>query len=92
MTEPISFEPLGYHVSDSGVAFITIDVKDRPVNVLTPELHKAIGSVAEHLSADEHAVGAVVHSGKPSFMAGGDLKRIVRYYDMQRTPAEAYEQ
>ena len=43
MTEPISFEPLGYHVSDNGVAFITIDVKDRPVNVLTPELHKAIG-------------------------------------------------
>jgi len=92
MPEPISFEPLSYHVSDSSVAFITIDVKDRPVNVLTPKLHKAIGTMAEHLSADEHAVGAVIHSGKPSFMAGGDLKRIVRYYDMQRTPAEAYEQ
>jgi len=92
MTESNSFEPLSYRVSDSGVAFITIDVQDRPVNVLTPELHEAIGLVAEHLSADEHAVGAVIHSGKPSFMAGGDLKRIVRYYDMQRTPAEAYEQ
>lgn len=92
MQEPISFEPLSYQLADSGVAFITIDVKDRPVNVLTPELHKAIGTVAEHLSADEHAVGAVIHSGKSSFMAGGDLKRIVRYYDMQRTPAEAYEQ
>ena len=92
MPQPISFEPLTYQVSDYGVAFITIDVKDRPVNVLTPELHKAIGAVAEHLSADDDAIGAVIHSGKPTFMAGGDLKRIVRYYDMQRTPAEAYEQ
>jgi 3-hydroxyacyl-CoA dehydrogenase/enoyl-CoA hydratase/3-hydroxybutyryl-CoA epimerase len=92
MPESISFEPLSYRVADSGVAFITIDVKDRPVNVLTPKLHKAIGTIAEHLAADEHAVGAVIHSGKPSFMAGGDLKRIVSYYDMQRTPAEAYEQ
>jgi 3-hydroxyacyl-CoA dehydrogenase/enoyl-CoA hydratase/3-hydroxybutyryl-CoA epimerase len=92
MSQPISIEPLSYQLSDSGVAFITIDVKDRPVNVLTPELHKAIGTVADYLSTDEDAIGAVIHSGKPSFMAGGDLKRIVRYYDMQRTPAEAYEQ
>lgn len=92
MPEPISFEPLSYQLSDNGVAFITIDVKDRSVNVLTPELHQAIGQVAEYLSADDDAIGAVVHSGKSSFMAGGDLKRIVRYYDMRRTPAEAYEQ
>jgi 3-hydroxyacyl-CoA dehydrogenase/enoyl-CoA hydratase/3-hydroxybutyryl-CoA epimerase len=92
MLEPISFEPLSYQLSDNGIAFITIDVKDRPVNVLTPELHQAIGQVAEYLSADDDAIGAVVHSGKSSFMAGGDLKRIVRYYDMRRTPAEAYEQ
>jgi 3-hydroxyacyl-CoA dehydrogenase/enoyl-CoA hydratase/3-hydroxybutyryl-CoA epimerase len=92
MTEPISFEPLTYRIADTGVAFITIDVKDRPLNVLTPELHAAIGTMADYLSADEHAVGAVIHSGKPTFMAGGDLNRIVHYYDMQRTPAEAYEQ
>jgi 3-hydroxyacyl-CoA dehydrogenase/enoyl-CoA hydratase/3-hydroxybutyryl-CoA epimerase len=92
MPEPISFEPLSYQVSENGVAFITIDVKDRPVNVLTPELHQAIGTVAEHLAADGAAIGAVVHSGKSSFMAGGDLKRIVRYYDMQRSPADAHRQ
>ena len=92
MPEPTSFEPLSYQLSDKGVAFITIDVKDRPVNVLTPELHQAIGAVAEHLANDGEAIGAVIHSGKSSFMAGGDLKRIVRYYDMRRTAAEAYEQ
>jgi len=92
MPEPISFEPLSYQLADNGVAYITIDVKDRPVNVLTPELHQAIGTVADHLSADGNAIGAVIHSGKTSFMAGGDLKRIVRFYDMNRTAAEAYEQ
>ena len=92
MPQPILFEPLSYQLSANGVAFITIDVKDRPVNVLTPELHKAIGAVAEYLAKDDDAIGAVIHSGKSSFMAGGDLKRIVRYYDMQRTAAQAYEQ
>ena len=38
------------------------------------------------------ASGAVIHSGKSSFMAGGDLNRIVRYYDMHRSAAEAYTQ
>jgi 3-hydroxyacyl-CoA dehydrogenase/enoyl-CoA hydratase/3-hydroxybutyryl-CoA epimerase len=91
-SEPVAFGPLSYRRSATGVAYITIDVKDRPVNVLTPELHAAIGEVAGHLCADEQARGAVIHSGKSSFMAGGDLKRIVRYYDRQRTPSEAYEQ
>ena len=92
MPEPILFEPLSYQLSDNGVAFISIDVKDRPVNVLTPELHEAIGTVADHLASDDDAIGAVLHSGKSSFMAGGDLKRIVRFYDRNRTAAEAYEQ
>jgi 3-hydroxyacyl-CoA dehydrogenase/enoyl-CoA hydratase/3-hydroxybutyryl-CoA epimerase len=83
---------LNYHRQDNGVVRVTIDVKDRPVNVLTPELHREIGEVAFLLATDEGAVGAVIHSGKSSFMAGGDLKRIVRYYDMQRTAEKAYEQ
>lgn len=92
MQHPISFDCLNYQRMDNGVALITIDVKDRPVNVLTPELHRALGEVADHLAGDKVAIGAVIHSGKSSFMAGGDLKRIVRYYDMHRTPAEAYAQ
>jgi 3-hydroxyacyl-CoA dehydrogenase/enoyl-CoA hydratase/3-hydroxybutyryl-CoA epimerase len=92
MTDNPSFDCLSYRLADSGVAFIAIDVPDRPVNVLTPELHAAIGQVAEHLAADPRASGAVIHSAKSSFMAGGDLNRIVRYYDMHRSPAEAYQQ
>jgi len=85
-------QTLSCHRAENGVVWIKIDVKDRPVNVLTPELHREIGEAADLLAADEQARGAVIHSGKPSFMAGGDLNRIVRYYDMQRTPREAYDQ
>jgi 3-hydroxyacyl-CoA dehydrogenase/enoyl-CoA hydratase/3-hydroxybutyryl-CoA epimerase len=92
MTDSLSFDCLDYRLAASGVAFITIDVPDRPVNVLTPELHAAIGQAADHLAADDSAKGAVVHSGKSSFMAGGDLNRIVRYYDMNRSASEAYRQ
>ncbi len=90
-SQPV-YETLRYRLADSGVAYITIDVQERPVNVLTPELHLEIGKVAEQLAADESAVGAVLHSGKPSFMAGGDLSRIVNYYAMNRTAEEAYSQ
>jgi len=92
IADAILFDGLSYQRSDNGVVFITIDVKDRSVNVLTPELHKALGEVAGMLAEDKQAIGAVIHSGKSSFMAGGDLKRIVRYYDMQRSVIEAYEQ
>jgi len=85
-----SYETLGYRLADNGVAYITLDVRGRPVNVLTPELHREIGEVAEQLAGDEKAIGAVLHSGKTSFMAGGDLNRIVRYYAMNRTAEEAY--
>jgi len=92
MTDMPSFDCLDYRLADSGVALIAIDVPDRPVNVLTPELHAAIGQAAAYLAADENARGAVFHSAKTSFMAGGDLNRIVRYYDMKRSAAEAYQQ
>jgi len=86
------FETIQYRVADTGVAFISIDVPGLDVNVLTPELHRELGEVATHLASDESARGAVLHSGKQAFMAGGDLKRIVGYYDMHRTAADAYEQ
>jgi len=89
---PPALQTMRYTVTDSGVAIVTIDVPERPVNVLTPALHREIGAVAERLAQDERAVGAVIRSGKPAFLAGGDLKRIVGLYDQRRTAVEAFEQ
>lgn len=92
MTDRIIFDTMTYHCQDNGVALISINVKDRSVNVLTPEMHHDFGRVADYLAQDDKAIGAVIHSAKSSFMAGGDLNRIVRYYDQGRTAEEAYEQ
>ena len=86
------FETLHYDVTDRGVAVVTIDVPGRNVNVLTPDLHREVGDVVAVLASDEDVVGIVFCSGKRGFIAGGDLKRIVRYYEMKRSAADAYEQ
>jgi 3-hydroxyacyl-CoA dehydrogenase/enoyl-CoA hydratase/3-hydroxybutyryl-CoA epimerase len=88
----VAFETLHYEVAANGVARITIDVQGHKHNVITPEMHVEIGAVARQLATDEQAVGAVIRSGKASFMAGGDLKRIGRYYDQNRSAQEAYKQ
>ncbi|MEJ8568573.1 enoyl-CoA hydratase-related protein [Elongatibacter sediminis] len=88
----MSFQTLSYRPSENGVAHIAIDVEGKSVNVLTPELHRELGEVARCLAADDTVSGAIVYSAKSSFMAGGDLNRIVRYYDDQRSPEQAYSE
>jgi len=91
-TQEAEFLTMNYRVSDRGVAILTIDVPERSVNVLTPDLHRELGEVVTLLAADEAVVGIVICSGKKGFVAGGDLMRIVRYYEMNRSADEAYEQ
>lgn len=88
----VGFETIQYRVADNGVAFVAIDVPGLEVNVLTPQLHRELGEVAAQLASDDSVRGAVLHSAKKGFMAGGDLKRIVRYYEMDRNASDAYEQ
>ena len=92
MSGEATFETLSYTVADNGVAIITIDVKDRSMNVLTPTLHKDMAKVANRLKTDASAIGAVLRSGKSTFMAGGDLKRIVGFFDQKRSVEDAYAQ
>ena len=91
-TSEAKFLTMHYRVSDRGVAILTIDVPGRSVNVLTQDLHRELGEVVTLLVADEAVVGIVLRSGKKGFIAGGDLIRIVRYYEMNRSADEAYEQ
>ena len=92
MTSSHSFEAISYNDADNGVADIIIDVKNQRMNILTPQLHRDIGNVARLLASDDTAIGAVIQSAKSTFMAGGDLKRLAGLYDLNRSPAEAYEQ
>ena len=81
---------IDYTVGGDGVAILTIDVKDKPMNVLTPDFLADIAAVADRLGADAKLKGAVITSGKSSFMAGADLKQIVDSFDEERDVAQVY--
>jgi len=81
-------ETIEYTVDSDGVALVTVDVKDKPMNVITDEFMDDIFEVAEIIATDDSVTGAVVTSGKSSFMAGADLKHLVATFD-QRTDAAA---
>jgi len=75
---------------DGDVAILTVDVKDKPMNVITPEFMDDIAESAGKISSDDNIKGAVVTSGKSSFMAGADLKELVDVFEKGRDAAEVY--
>jgi len=79
-----------YTVDADGVALITIDVKERSMNVMTPEFLSDLAEVVEKLATDDSAKGAVITSGKDSFMAGADLIDLVETFDERTDAAEVY--
>lgn len=75
--------------SADGVALITIDLPERPINVFTSEFVTDLEAVVDEVHANPAIKGAVITSGKKSFIAGADLKEILESFDLTRTPAEA---
>ena len=63
---------IDFKIDKDGVAILTIDVKDRPMNVMTPEFVDEIAECADRIASDEKIKGAVVTSG------GLSLTSIVR--------------
>ena len=77
-------------IDADGIAVLTIDVKDKPMNVITPEFMGEIAESADQISDDEDIKGAVITSGKDSFMAGADLKELVDVFEQGRDITEVY--
>ena len=67
--------------TDSGVALLTIDVKDRSMNVLTPEFISDFQEAITRVVGDDAIKGAVITSGKSSFLAGADLTELVAAFE-----------
>ncbi|MBT8089548.1 MAG: enoyl-CoA hydratase/isomerase family protein [Gammaproteobacteria bacterium] len=74
----------------NGIALITIDLKDRSMNVVSPEFIAEFDQAIDQLAGDEKIKGAVVTSGKSSFVAGADLLQIVDEIDPGADPKVAF--
>lgn len=58
-----------------GIALLTLDVPDRSMNILTPDLRDQLAGHVETIAADDAIIGAIITSGKTNgFLAGADLK------------------
>jgi len=73
---------LKFDLDRNGFAILTIDVPERPMNVITPELTAELTQAVERIAADAAIKGAIITSGKPgAFVAGADLKDLVTAFD-----------
>ena len=81
---------IDFTIDADGIAVLTVDVKDKPMNVITPEFIQDIAKAADKISTDDKIKGAVVTSGKDSFMAGADLKDLVANFEQRTDAAEVY--
>ncbi|MFN0086879.1 MAG: 3-hydroxyacyl-CoA dehydrogenase NAD-binding domain-containing protein [Blastocatellia bacterium] len=81
---------IAYQVDADGIATLTIDLKDRPMNVITREFLEELAASVDRVIADPAVKGAILTSGKSSFMAGADLKGVAELF-AARDAAELYK-
>ncbi|MEO1306352.1 MAG: 3-hydroxyacyl-CoA dehydrogenase NAD-binding domain-containing protein, partial [Pseudomonadota bacterium] len=72
----------GYAVDGDGVAFITWEVSDKSMNVLSLQGLKDLDSAIDQALGDEAVKGVVITSGKDSFAAGMDLNVIAQMKEL----------
>jgi 3-hydroxyacyl-CoA dehydrogenase/enoyl-CoA hydratase/3-hydroxybutyryl-CoA epimerase len=65
-----------YTVDADGIATLTWNVADRPMNVLNTDSIAAFGAAVNRAVADAAVRGVIVASARPEFLAGGDLEFI----------------
>ncbi len=80
-----------WELCDDGVALLTIDVQGRSMNVMTPEFQADVATAAKRIAEDADVKGAVITSGKDSFMAGADLLEVVNAFDKKLSARELYD-
>lgn len=77
-------------VDADGIAAITLDAPDKPMNVVSPQFIDDMIAAIERVAGDAAIKGAIVTSGKPAFMAGADLKYILGIAGGALTLKQAY--
>ena len=78
-------------VDADGIALVTMDSPGRSMNVFGPEVEAELSAVLERVVQDPAIKGAIVTSGKSSFLAGYDLTEFLGKFGPQLTAVDAYE-
>ncbi|QDX81913.1 3-hydroxyacyl-CoA dehydrogenase [Denitratisoma sp. DHT3] len=83
---------LKLEIDAQGIALLTIDAADRPMNVLMPEMEAELAEVVAQVRGDQAIRGLIIVSGKANgFIAGADLKEFVEAYERGTTPEQGAE-
>lgn len=69
----MNFTNFRFEVGADGIALVTWDMKDRSMNVITPQVMDELSQIIEKVASDEAIKGCVITSGKESFSGGADL-------------------
>jgi 3-hydroxyacyl-CoA dehydrogenase/enoyl-CoA hydratase/3-hydroxybutyryl-CoA epimerase len=75
---------IDYQVDGDGIATITWNVPDRPVNVLNDDTMGAFSEAVQKAIGDDAVKGVIVASGKDDFVAGADLEAMLSHTDAER--------
>jgi 3-hydroxyacyl-CoA dehydrogenase/enoyl-CoA hydratase/3-hydroxybutyryl-CoA epimerase len=78
-------------VDADGIALITMDSPGRSMNVFGPEVEHELAQIVDRVAQDAAIRGAILTSGKSSFIAGYDLTEFLRSFGPGETAAAAYE-
>jgi 3-hydroxyacyl-CoA dehydrogenase / enoyl-CoA hydratase / 3-hydroxybutyryl-CoA epimerase len=68
---------IDWQLDSEGIATLTFNVADRPMNVLNQASIEAFGAAVNKAVRDNAVKGVVITSSRPEFVAGGDLDLIV---------------
>lgn len=83
-------QTLKFTVDADGIALIVIDLAERVVNVLTPQLIADLAAAVERVADTSAIKAAVLTSGKSdTFVAGADIKAMLESFDRGIDAVEA---
>ena len=77
-----------YSIDTDGIAFITWDVANSPVNIMNEATVLEFFTATDKALNDDAVKGIVVNSAKQDFIAGGDLKWFLNY---DKSKEDAFE-
>jgi 3-hydroxyacyl-CoA dehydrogenase / enoyl-CoA hydratase / 3-hydroxybutyryl-CoA epimerase len=75
-------QTLNITIDRDGIALIAIDIPERSMNVLTPQLTMDLAAAIEHVADTSTIRGAIITSGKVgSFVAGADINGMLEIFN-----------